>query len=97
MQALMAPVDVIREEDGGTLILTCRSGQRARRAHIWKALWAQPIYDLIGAATPRYDVLYVGVDSLTGELEAAIPAPAGARILAGSRTNSPGGVAVRPF
>lgn len=39
--------------DGGTLILTCRSGQKDRRGHIWEALWAEPIYDLIGAAIPQ--------------------------------------------
>ena len=49
-------------ENGGTLILTCRSGQKDRRGHLWEALWAQPIYDLIGAAVPRYDVLPEGRD-----------------------------------
>ena len=47
-------------ENGGTLILTCRSGQKDRRGHIWEALWAEPIYGLIGAAIPRYDVLPPG-------------------------------------
>jgi beta-galactosidase len=49
-------------EDGGTLIMTCRSGQKDRRGHIWEDLWAGPIYDLIGAAIPKYDVLPVGRD-----------------------------------
>jgi beta-galactosidase len=49
-------------EDGGTLILTCRTGQKDRRGQIWEALWAQPIYDLIGAAIPKYDVLPPGRD-----------------------------------
>jgi beta-galactosidase len=49
-------------DDGGTLIMTCRSGQKDRRGHIWESLWAEPIYDLIGAAIPRYDVLPVGRD-----------------------------------
>ena len=44
-------------ENGGTLILTCRSGQMDRRGHLWESLWAEPIYDLIGAAIPKYDVL----------------------------------------
>jgi beta-galactosidase len=44
-------------ENGGTLIMTCRSGQKDRRGQIWESLWAEPIYDLIGAAIPRYDVL----------------------------------------
>ncbi len=47
-------------EGGGTLILTCRTGQKDRRGHLWEALWAQPVYDLIGAAIPRYDVLPPG-------------------------------------
>ncbi|MFZ0589233.1 MAG: beta-galactosidase trimerization domain-containing protein, partial [Bryobacteraceae bacterium] len=36
--------------------------QKDRRGHLWEALWAQPIYDLIGAAVPRYDVLPEGRD-----------------------------------
>src|SRR5271165_2716263 len=47
-------------EAGGTLILTCRSGQKDRRGHIWESLWAEPIYNLVGAAIPRYDVLPLG-------------------------------------
>jgi beta-galactosidase len=47
-------------ENGGTLILTCRSGQKDRRGHIWESLWAEPIYNLVGAAIPRYDVLPPG-------------------------------------
>ncbi len=47
-------------ENGGTLILTCRSGQKDRRGHIWESLWAEPIYNLIGSAIPRYDVLPPG-------------------------------------
>ncbi len=43
--------------NGGTLILSSRTGQKDRRGHIWEQLWAQPIYDLIGAAIPKYDVL----------------------------------------
>ena len=49
-------------EDGGTLILTCRSGQKDRRGQIWESLWAEPIYDLVGAAVPKYDVLPPGRD-----------------------------------
>ncbi len=45
---------------GGTLIMTCRSGQKDRRGQLWETLWAQPVYDLIGAAIPRYDVLPEG-------------------------------------
>jgi beta-galactosidase len=49
-------------ENGGTLIMTCRSGQMDRRGHIWEALWAAPIYDLIGVAIPKYDLLPNGRD-----------------------------------
>jgi beta-galactosidase len=49
-------------ENGGTLILTCRTGQKDRRGQIWESLWAQPIYDLIGGAIPKYDVLPPGRD-----------------------------------
>lgn len=47
-------------QNGGTLILTCRTGQKDRRGQLWESLWAEPIYDLIGAAIPRYDVLPEG-------------------------------------
>ncbi len=49
-------------QNGGTLILTCRTGQKDRRGHIWEALWAEPIYGLIGASIPKYDVLPAGRD-----------------------------------
>jgi beta-galactosidase len=49
-------------QDGGTLIMTCRTGQKDRRGHLWEALWAAPVYDLIGAAIPKYDVLPSGRD-----------------------------------
>ena len=55
-------------EDGGTLILTCRTGQKDRRGHIWEDLWAGPIYNLIGGAIPKYDALPVGRD---GKVSAA--------------------------
>ncbi len=45
---------------GGVLVLTCRSGQKDRRGHIWESLWAEPIYNLAGAAIPKYDVLPEG-------------------------------------
>jgi len=44
-------------ENGGRLILTCRTGQKDRRGHLWEAPWAGPIHDLIGAAITSYDVL----------------------------------------
>lgn len=54
-------------ENGGNLILTCRTGQKDSRGHLWEALWAAPIYPLIGAKIPFYDVLPVGV---TGKVDA---------------------------
>lgn len=60
-QALIARLTKYAEE-GGTLIMTCRSGQKDRRGQIWESLWAEPIYNLIGAAIPKYDVLPTGRD-----------------------------------
>jgi beta-galactosidase len=42
---------------GGHLVLTCRTGQKDMNGHLWEAKWAEPIYRLIGAAIPSYDVL----------------------------------------
>ncbi|HUR56456.1 MAG TPA: beta-galactosidase [Opitutaceae bacterium] len=44
-------------ENGGHLILTCRTGQKDRRGHLWEAAWAAPIHDLIGASITFYDTL----------------------------------------
>ncbi len=49
-------------QNGGHLILTCRTGQKDSRGHLWEAAWAQPIYSLIGARIPFYDVLPVGIN-----------------------------------
>ncbi len=49
-------------ENGGNLILTCRTGQKDLRGHLWEAPWAAPIYPLIGAKIPFYDDLPVGVN-----------------------------------
>ena len=38
-------------------MLTCRTGQKDMRGHLWEAAWAEPIYGLIGAKIPFYDVL----------------------------------------
>jgi beta-galactosidase len=43
--------------NGGHLILTCRTGQKNMAGHLREALWAAPIYPLIGAKIPIYDVL----------------------------------------
>jgi beta-galactosidase len=44
-------------ENGGNLVLTCRTGQKDRRGHLWEAPWAAPIHGLIGASISFYDVL----------------------------------------
>ena len=44
-------------EQGGHLVLTCRTGQKDRRGHLWEGPWAMPILDLIGAKINFYDTL----------------------------------------
>lgn len=48
--------------NGGHLVLTCRTGQKDMRGHLWEALWAAPIHPLIGARIRFYDVLPKGVN-----------------------------------
>jgi beta-galactosidase len=43
--------------EGGNLILTCRTGEKDMAGHLREALWSAPIYPLIGAKIPIYDVL----------------------------------------
>ena len=47
----------ITRNSGGHLILTCRTGQKDRRGHLWEGPWAAPILDLIGAKIKFYDTL----------------------------------------
>jgi beta-galactosidase len=58
-------------ENGGHLILTCRTGQKDRRGHLWEGPWAAPILDLIGAKIKFYDTL---------------PAPNSGKVKAGRQT-----------
>jgi beta-galactosidase len=44
-------------ENGGHLVLTCRTGQKDRRGFLWEGPWAEPILDLIGAKIDFYDTL----------------------------------------
>ncbi|HZK93462.1 MAG TPA: beta-galactosidase [Prolixibacteraceae bacterium] len=44
-------------ENGGHLVMTCRTGHQDRDGHLWEAPYAQPIYDLIGAEINSYDLL----------------------------------------
>jgi beta-galactosidase len=60
-------------ENGGHLILTCRTGQKDRRGHLWEAAWAAPIHELIGGSIKFYDTL---------------PAPNVAHVTAGSETHA---------
>jgi len=42
-------------EDGGHLVLTCRTGQKDREAHLWETKLSQPVYELIGATNLFFD------------------------------------------
>jgi beta-galactosidase len=53
-------------EQGGHLILTCRTGQKKRNGQLWEARWAEPIYSLIGAEIPFFDLL---LDDGKGEVQ----------------------------
>jgi len=44
-------------EQGGNLIVTCRTGHKDRYGHLFEAKWAEPIYELIGAKIEFYDLL----------------------------------------
>ncbi|MBV9266929.1 MAG: beta-galactosidase trimerization domain-containing protein, partial [Acidobacteriaceae bacterium] len=48
--------------NGGHLVLTCRTAQKDMHGHLWEAKWAQPIHAIIGATIPFYDVLPDGVN-----------------------------------
>lgn len=50
---------------GGHLVLSCRTGHKDRRGHLWEGPWAAPMRDLIGAAVDFYDTLPA---SLTGRV-----------------------------
>ncbi|MCX7723235.1 MAG: beta-galactosidase [Verrucomicrobiae bacterium] len=58
-------------EKGGHLVLTCRTGIKDRRGHLWEGPWAMPILELIGAKIKFYDTL---------------PAPHSGKIKAGDAT-----------
>jgi beta-galactosidase len=49
-------------QNGGHIVLTCRTAQKSPSGHLWEALWAAPIYSLIGARIPFYDVLPLEVN-----------------------------------
>jgi len=43
-------------EQGGTLVLTCRTGLQDRSGHLWEAKFYQPLWKLIGAEIESYDL-----------------------------------------
>jgi beta-galactosidase len=43
-------------EQGGTLLLTCRTGLQNRSGHLWEAKFYQPMLKLIGADIDSYDL-----------------------------------------
>ncbi|MBN1925117.1 MAG: beta-galactosidase trimerization domain-containing protein, partial [Prolixibacteraceae bacterium] len=44
-------------ENGGDLLITCRTGIKDRDGHFWEGNWAAPISELIGAKITAYDML----------------------------------------
>jgi beta-galactosidase len=54
-------------QNGGHLVLTCRTGQKDMRGHLWEGPWAAPILPLIGARIPFYDLLPMGVNGRVTE------------------------------
>ncbi|SHE44892.1 beta-galactosidase [Dysgonomonas macrotermitis] len=44
-------------ENGGNLVLTCRTGHKTRNGQLFEAPFAAPIYSLIGAKIDFYDLL----------------------------------------
>ena len=44
-------------QNGGNLVLTCRTGQKDRNGHLWEGPWQMPVLDLIGAKVSFYDCL----------------------------------------
>lgn len=44
-------------EDGGNLILSCRTALKDKNGHLWEQLLQQPVWDLIGGKIAYYDQL----------------------------------------
>jgi beta-galactosidase len=42
---------------GGNLVMSCRSGHQDEKGHLWEAPHAEPVYDLIGSEIEFYDLL----------------------------------------
>ncbi len=57
-------------QQGGHLIMSCRSGKKDPNGHLWKARNQEPIWELIGASIPEFDHLpaaYPGMVESNGE------------------------------
>lgn len=84
-------------EQGGHLILTCRSGQKDRSAKLWEQKFAEPIYEIAGLTNLSYDHLpenlfakvQIGNKSYQWNNWADILEPkSGVEVLANMQTNS---------
>jgi len=47
----------IYAQNGGNLVISCRTGHQNKQGHLWEAQFAEPIYDLIGSKIKFYDLL----------------------------------------
>ncbi len=54
-------------ENGGNLILSCRTGQKDKNGHFFEAKWSGPIVPLIGADVEFFDML---VEDVNGAINA---------------------------
>jgi beta-galactosidase len=54
-------------ENGGNLILSCRTGQKDKNGHFFEAKWSAPIVPLIGADVDFFDML---VNDVNGKIKA---------------------------
>ena len=55
-------------ENGGHLVMSCRTGHQDRDGHLWEAPFAKPIYNLIGAKIESYDLpMPQSIDSVRSE------------------------------
>ena len=57
-------------QNGGHIVMSCRSGKKDPNGHLWKAHNQEPIWDLIGASIPEFDHLpsnYPGEVEFEGE------------------------------
>ncbi len=54
-------------ENGGNLILSCRTGQKDKNGHFFEAKWSAPIVPLIGADVEFFDML---IEDVNGTINA---------------------------